>query len=147
MSAATESLCGTPETDAILCVPCPSTTATTTKEQGSRAPSIAQKHSLPLKQFQREQRVLVRMHRVPLSGAAVTAVIGEGWAGSDAVRSLRREGRTEQVTAEPSLPCCRRPSLCGVCPGPPAGSPGTAEALRAESAWRRGPWSLESNQS
>lgn len=99
----------------------------------------------PLKQFQREQRVRVRMHWVPLSGAAVMAVIGEGWAGSDAVRTLRREGRgTKQVTTEPSLPCCRRPSLCGACPGPPADSPGTAEAPRAGSAWRRGPWSLES---
>lgn len=144
MSTAAESLRGTPETDAILCGHRPSTTATT-KEQGSRAPSVAKKHSLS-----------------PKAISARTKRTGQGalgppfWGSGDGSRreGLSRKGcgahspsggrGTKQPATEPSLPCCRRPSLCGACPGSPADSPGTAEAPRAGSAWRRGPWSLES---
>lgn len=81
------------------------------------------------------------------------AVVGAGWVEGNAVRSPEGRGskgvlsssgrRTEQVTMELSLPCCRRPSLCAVDPRTPVDSPGIAEALHVRSALKMGPWSLE----
>lgn len=45
-----------------------------------------------------------------------------------------------------AVPGCRRPSLGAACPATLGGSPGTAAAPHAGSAWRRAPWSLQGRQ-
>lgn len=125
----------------------PSTTANT-KEEGFQALSFAS--SAAKNNLRRTKNSMVMKQQIPPPSWRrwwwrMLGGLGGKWCGV----LPQRKGRWGCCPTGwgASVPWCRRPSLGVAGPGIPVGSPGTAGARHARSAWKRAPWSLGSEQS